>query len=137
MSGGVLLTLVIILGVAVSALLFIRLFEKPKKLNQSVYRQYWKNRVMSCLSHPDKYALAIIEADKLMDKAFKERGFQGQTTGERLVTAGKFLSRKEDVWRAHKLRNRLVHEMDVKLDKRQTKKVLAIFVRALRDVGAI
>ena len=127
-----------VLALALGFLAAIRFFEKrPKKLKREVYRQYWKTRILSCLNDPEKYALAVIEADKLMDRAFKERGFAGQTTGERLAAAGRFLSQKERVWRVHKLRNRLVHEMDVELNKEQTKRALAVFVRALKDLGAL
>ena len=131
------ITLGVILALALLFLAAIRFFERSKKLNQSVYKQYWKAKILSCLSDPDKYSLAIIEADKLMDKAFKEWGFTGQTTGERLVTAGRYLSQKDQVWRVHKLRNRLVHEMDIELNKEQTKRALAVFVRALKDLGAL
>ena len=89
------------------------------------------------LDDSGKYKLAVIEADKLVDRAFKERGLRGQTMGERLVSAGEFLSDKEAVWQAHKLRNRLVHEMDIELSLVQTKKALASFARALKDLGAL
>ena len=138
MNDGILIIVGLILVASVLLLIFFKFLErKPAKLEREVYRQYWKTKIMVCLADADKYPLAIIEADKLLDRSFKELGLSGQTMGERLVSAGRLLSDKESVWRVHKLRNRLVHEMDVKLNKRQTKQALAVFARALKDVGAI
>ena len=118
-------------------LLLINFFEGKKKLDQKEYRDYWQTKIMVNLDDSGKYKLAVIEADKLVDRAFKGRGLRGQTMGERLVSAGEFLSDKEAVWQAHKLRNRLVHEMDIELSLVQTKKALASFARALKDLGAL
>lgn len=117
-------------------LLLIKFAERSKALDSQVYREHWR-KIETCLDDEAKYQLAVIEADKLLDKAFKERGFRGQTMGERLVFASKHLSNKDDVWQAHKLRNRLVHEMGVQLTLKQTRRVLNIFARALKDVGAL
>ena len=108
-------------------LFVIRFLERSKKLKREDYKDYWQKNVMSCLDDAGKYKLAIIEADKLMDRAFKEQGLSGQTVGERLVSAGLFLSDKDAVWQVHKLRNRLVHEMDVELNLKQTKRALVVF----------
>ena len=132
--------LIAVIGIAsLGLLIFIKFFESSKKknLNKDEYKHYWQSKIIVCLSDVDKYKLAIIEADKLMDRAFRECGLQGQTTGERLVSAGKILSDKEAVWQVHKLRNRLVHEMDVELNLKQTKRALLVFVRALKDLGAL
>lgn len=118
-------------------LLLIKFFEKSKKLNKAEYQKYWQEKVLSCLTDADKYKLAIIEADKLLDKVFKEYGLRGQTMGERLVSAGKFLSDKNAVWQVHKLRNRLVHEVNIEVNLEQTKRALGVFARALKDLGAL
>jgi hypothetical protein len=82
-------------------------------------------------------ALAIIDADKLLDDALKKRHFKGKTMGERLVAAQKNLSDNDAVWFAHKLRNRLVHETNVRLKKRDVQKALSGFRQGLRDLGAL
>ncbi len=128
---------VIVAVLSLALLLLINFFEGKKKLDQKEYRDYWQTKIMVNLDDSGKYKLAVIEADKLVDRAFKERGLRGQTMGERLVSAGEFLSDKEAVWQAHKLRNRLVHEMDIELSLVQTKKALASFARALKDLGAL
>ena len=121
---------------ALLILLVVTLLERFKRFNKLEYQAHWQ-KIESYLTDEDKYPLAIIEADKLLDKAFKERGFRGQTTSARLVSAGKYLSNKEAVWQSHKLRNRLVHETGFQLQAQQTKKALLIFAQALRDLGAL
>ena len=56
--------------------------------------------------------------------------------GERLVYASRYLSHKDEVWRVHKLRNRLVHETGVSLNLKQTRWALDVFAQALKDMGA-
>ena len=47
------------------------------------------------------------------------------------------LSDNDATWFAHKLRNRLVHESNVRLRKRDVQKALAGFRQGLRDLGAL
>ena len=82
-------------------------------------------------------ALAVIDADKLVDEALKKLRFNGKTMGERLVAAQRSLSNNDGVWYAHKLRNRLVHEPSVRLKKNEAQSALTGFRQALRDLGAL
>ncbi len=54
----------------------------------------------------------IVRLDAILGQSLKYAGFKGQTVGERLKDSGKFFQRKnyDGIWKAHKLRNRLVHE---------------------------
>ena len=65
------------------------------------------------------------------------RGVDGETLGERLKNAKPFLTNLDDVWRAHKLRNRIAHEPDAAVSKRNASESLKIFKRALTDLGAL
>ena len=56
---------------------------------------------------------------------------------ERMTSASRVFSRRESVWAAHKLRNRIAHEHTVKINPEWTRKALASFKRALKDLGAI
>lgn len=108
------------------------------QLDIEKYRRRWleiegipkKNDQKSC-------QFAIIEADKLLDIAMKEIGIKGDTMGERLKTAKARWSNQNAVWAAHKLRNQIVHEVDVKVSYDTTRRALASFKKALRDIGAI
>ena len=57
--------------------------------------------------------------------------------GERLTSASRVFSRREAVWAAHKLRNRVAHEDTVRINPDLTRKALGSFKRALKDIGAI
>lgn len=82
----------------------------------------------------DDHKHAILDADKLLDYALSKHGFQGNL-GEKLKLAGPRFSDLNGVWSAHKLRNRIAHElMDV--DKNDAKRALKQFKRALNDLGA-
>ena len=80
---------------------------------------------------------AINEADKLLDYALREAGASGETMGDRLRSAGARFSNRNDVWRAHKLRNALAHEVGFDLVPSQAKEALSDFEQGLRDLGAI
>ena len=88
-------------------------------------------------SEPSSYQLVILNADKLLDQALKQRNFRGQTMGDRMKSAGSIWSSANNVWAAHKLRNRIAHEHEVVVRYDDTRRALAAFKQALKDVGAI
>lgn len=88
--------------------------------------------------HAATFNMAIVEADKLLDKALCEMGVQGRTMGDRLKRCGKEkFSKLDSVWHAHKLRNQIAHEPRFSVDYAQAKRALAVYRQALKDLGAI
>lgn len=92
----------------------------------------WKSKVQAKLDSIKRRAntsnLAtlqqlLIETDKLLDYALQQRKIKGGTLGERLKNAKDLFdhSSYNNVWEAHKLRNRLVHEVDATADAKQLK----------------
>jgi hypothetical protein len=75
-----------------------------------------------------------MEADKLLDKLMTKRGYQG-SLGMKLKAAEKAFTDTNLVWRAHKLRNRLAHELDVKLMPHEVDYAMKGFRQAMRDLG--
>jgi len=126
---------IIIFGAALLFLISRVSFGKQPKLNQQYYQQQW-GELLARVRTPDGMVLAIIDADKLLDQALKKRRFKGKTMGERLVSAQRTLSDNDSVWYAHKLRNRLVHEPNVRLKKKEAQTALAGFRQGFRDLGA-
>lgn len=63
------------------------------------------------LGKPSQLRQAVIEADKLVDKALRDLVL-GSTLGERLKSARDLFPREvySGLWEAHKIRNSLVHE---------------------------
>lgn len=78
---------------------------------------------------------AILDADKILDYALSRHGFQG-TLGEKLRMAAPRFDDVNAVWAAHKLRNRLAHELEEDLKEREVKVALRRFKQGLRNLGA-
>jgi hypothetical protein len=107
---------------------------KPK-LDQKFFQDQWME-LLARVKTPEGMVLAVVDADKLLDLALKKHRFKGKTMGERLVAAQRMISDNDAVWYAHKLRNRLVHEPNVRLKKREAQQALAGFKQGLKDLGA-
>lgn len=119
-------------------LLMSRLHRGSSQLDTDKYRRKWLE-IERQLKKDDHRScqFAVVEADKLLDHALKERGVKGETMGERLKRAENMLSNKNAAWGAHKLRNKIVHEAGVDVGYDISRRALAGFKRALKDVGAI
>lgn len=126
----------IFFGILILVLLsrFGRRFVQP--LNRKYFEQGW-SELLSRVKTQEGMALAIIDADKLLDEALKKKGYKGKTMGERLVAAQRELSNNDSVWFAHKLRNRLVHEPNARLRKSDAKNALAGIKQGLQDLAAL
>jgi hypothetical protein len=109
---------------------------RPKGLNKVHYQERWQVLQGLC-ADKSTWPLAVIDADKLLDEALKRSRYKGKTMGERLVSAQRDIKSNDEVWFGHKLRNRLVHETNVKLTKRDVKDALVGIRGALKDLGAL
>jgi hypothetical protein len=127
---------IILSGALLLFLIGLTAKKAPRGLNKEYYQKHWVE-LLSNVKTPEGMALAIIDADKLVDIALKKRNFKGKTMGERLVSAQRQFSDNDGLWQSHKLRNRLVHEPGVRLKDYEAKKALASFRQALRDLGAL
>ena len=125
-----------VLVLALVILVAVKLRNRPKKLDQAKFKKKW-DAVQSMLPDSKMWPLAIIDADKLLDEALKGRRYKGKTMGERLVSAQRDITSNDSVWFAHKLRNKLVHEQNVKLHKADVKDALLGIRGALKDIGAL
>lgn len=105
-------------------------------LNQKRFQRKWIE-LLNLVKTPEGMLLAVIDADKLMDEALRHRHFKGTNMGERLVSAQHVLSNNDGVWYAHKLRNKLVHETDVRLKQKDAQNALEGVKQGLKDLGAL
>jgi hypothetical protein len=129
-AAAVVLLIVLIVGTN------LLLRRKPKHLNKVYYEERWQVLQKLC-KDKSTWPLAIIDADKLLDDVLKRSKYRGKTMGERLVAAQRDIGNNDDVWFGHKLRNRLVHETNVKLSERMVKDALLGIRSALKDLGAL
>jgi hypothetical protein len=131
------LAAVLILAAILFAVITLTKKSAPK-LNVDKYRSRWltieqqlkREEPMSC-------HLCVLSADSLLDQALKDRGVSGSTMGERMKQMQQKWTNANAVWSAHKLRNQIAHEPDVRVDYDSSRRALAAFKQALKDVGAI
>ncbi len=127
--------IVLVIG---GALLLVIVMRGGHKIDQDKYRSRWL-KIENSLKNGQEasYHLAILNADKLLDNAMRELGYKGDTMGERLKRSRGNFKNLNAVWAAHKLRNQIAHEPDVKIDYVTARRALASFKKALKDIGAI
>lgn len=136
---GLLFIMIAVFIAAVVGVLYLLYSGKnASQLNVAKYQTKWLE-IENSLSRDNRasWQLAILNADKLVDKALRERHYKGQTMGERMKSAQKTWSNTNHVWGAHKIRNQLAHETDVELTYETTLRSLTAFKQALKDLGAI
>jgi hypothetical protein len=94
-----------------------------------------QQHVMS--ENPNDWKLAIIEADIILDGILKERGYAGNTLGERLRSVSpNQLASLQDAWSAHKTRNMIAHEgPDFVLTKRMAEDAIKQYMRVFNEFG--
>lgn len=100
------------------------------------------NRLQDILEHsasenPSDWKLAIIEADIMLDDLLKQRGYIGNSLGERLKsTSSDQLKTLNDAWDAHKIRNRIAHDgADFVLTSRIAQETIARYQRVFAEFG--
>ncbi len=99
----------------------------------------WKNIQRHFYAGDDNsLKLAILEADKALDEILVVSGFRGGSLGDKLkkLTTAE-ISNLDEVWEAHKLRNRIVHELDFKLNREIAEKALGIYQRTFEELGLL
>ena len=139
MDTSLLFLLIAILIVAIFVFIAVSLSSKKAySFDVEKYQVAWL-KIENSLTKDNKssYAAAIIEADKLLDKAMNEMGVPGKTMGERLKKIGGKFSELNSVWYAHKIRNQIAHEHGFEVTYNQAVHSLATFKKALKDLGAI
>lgn len=120
-------------------LLFAFISRKSTVIDVEKYRCKWLEIENSIdKSNPQTFVLGILKADSLLDKALREKGVAGKTMGERMRSMKGKWTKENDLWTAHKIRNKLAHESDsFTIDYKQTRAALAQFKQGLKDMGAI
>lgn len=110
----------------------------PKTLDVEKYRSRWMH-IESQLKRDQEatYTVCIFNADKLLDQALKDRGIAGKTMAERMKQCQGKWTNGNGVWAAHKVRNKLAHEPEARIDYERAKQALYAYKQGLKDLGAI
>ena len=101
-------------------------------------REGWEQVEMLVLQ-PNAASMAVSEGDKLLDAGLKLIGAKGESMGERLKSSEKRFTADlyGRIWEAHKLRNRLAHEIGVQANASEAKAAVAVFREAMNALGLI
>ena|SRR3989338_4069176 len=121
---------IIIIGILIFMGLIFWVQSKRQKISKSAQKKihtHWSRL-------PKEPTHAILEADKILDEALKLKGYSGNL-GEKLKQANGLFSSENNVWAAHKLRNRIAHELNINISENEAKTALNRFKQALKDLG--
>jgi len=124
-------------GAAVSAALSEA--AAPSMQVPAALRGRW-NEIITHLdsARENDWKLAVLEADKLVDSALMRAGFAGDTFGDRLtnIQTGDLIS-LDGLWWAHKVRNRVAHELDYFLRYTEARQAVSYYEAALAELKFI
>lgn len=131
-----LIAVLLIAGILFAIMILTK--KSTRSLNVEKYQTRWL-AIESSLQkdQPASYHLAIINADKLVDHALREKGYSGNTMGERMKSANSVWKNPDHIWGAHKIRNRIAHEADVQITFEIAARSLVAYKQALKELGAI
>ena len=120
---------------------FVRKPSRPKRPApletkwEAVWARWQRILAKAAANPPQSYVIAIIEADKCVDDVLKDLGLSGEHMADRLeqLDASDFKT-FEKLWRAHRVRNELVHTPDFGIDPADAKEVLEIYEAFLKEL---
>ncbi len=85
------------------------------------------------------WRMAIIEADSMLDDALIDRGYSGESLGERLKSAqSDSFASIDNAWRAHEVRNKIAHSgSDFPLSQLESRRVMRLYETVFEELGVI
>lgn len=158
----VVLSLVVIALITLILFLFVRMYELHREaalkkkpvvtpaampttgasgdVPAAVENATWKHiRERLLGDNPGEWKLAVIEADIYMDRCLDDKGFHGDTTGDKLkqVTPDRLPS-IQIAWEVHKVRNRIAHDgADFVLTMPEARRMLSYYEIIFTDLGVL
>lgn len=124
----------VILVVLVAVFFWVRRRRKP--IDTTYFVAEWKT-LQKLLRNKDRWDVALMQADNLLDIALKKKHFRGKSMGERMVKAQRLFTDNDSLWFAHKLRNKIESDPKLKLKEADLKQALVGLRQALKDLGAL
>lgn len=142
MSPELLFGLFLLVIIGLGALLFVERHQTRARVIPAEEKAYahvrWHEvEKMVAKGGPSNLQHAIVEADKLVDHCLKHLAIPGDSMGERLRNSQDRFTDYDGLWKAHKVRNQVVHESRKELLSFETKQAIERFKRALTDLGVL
>ena len=133
MSTALLFISITVISALALVVIEVLLMNNSRKQKRSQFLAKEWNRVHRLVNSDPKHA--VIEADKLLEYALCSNKKKKSLGAELKVQGEKIFSDLNEVWRVHKLRNRIVHELGFEITEKDAAHGLSVFKRALEDVG--
>lgn len=106
--------------------------------DREVVKQKWQEiQNLMSLGRPSNFKQAILEADKLLNFVLEKMNYPGPSLADRLRASRDRYSNYQGIWEAHKIRNRLVHEMSPEVLNWDAKEAIEKFEKGLKDLGVL
>lgn len=89
--------------------------------------------------NPSDWKIAILEADIMLEDLVRVKmGYRGETLGECLkqIEVSDFTTLQE-AWEAHNFRNRIAHESDAGISRRDVNRAIGLFEKVFREFSYI
>lgn len=87
---------------------------------------------------PSDWKIAILEADIMLDDMVRRMGYAGDTLGECLKQIERSDFTTLDLaWEAHNFRNKIAHEPDSSISRRDVNRVIGLFEKVFREFSYI
>ena len=94
--------------------------------------------IQTLLESPNEsdWRIAIIESDTMLDESLAERGYEGESLGERLK--GATFSSVQNAWDAHNIRNQIAHEgSDYPISQVEARRTVKMFQNVFEELNVI
>jgi hypothetical protein len=75
----------------------------------------------------------VLDAENVVDHALRALGYKG-SFADKLKAAGPRFTDVQGLWNAHKLRNRIAHEMNLQVSELEAGRAINAFAKALKDL---
>lgn len=86
-----------------------------------------------------EWRMAIIEADAMLEEVMFEKGYSGETLGDKLKSArGDAFSTLDNAWNAHEVRNKIAHEgSEFTVTQMEARRIIRLYETVFEELGAI
>jgi hypothetical protein len=104
-----------------------------------VKRQWQEIEQLMSTAGSANFRHAVTEADKLFDYVLKSKVKSGETFADRLKASEQLMDHDayDMVWRAHKVRNKLVHELETEVMSWEARDAINGFKKGLKNLGVL
>lgn len=113
--------------------------EEEGKAYSTPQGEHWARVQKLFLSeNPSDWKIAILEADIMLDDMVRRMGYAGDTLGECLKQIERSDFTTLDLaWEAHNFRNKIAHEPDSSISRRDINRIIGFFEKVFREFSYI